>query len=64
VVIWLKANVPVPQSLVDDLKQIVKGVVGDQVTPLVVPLQMAPVIVDSDRAVMMKSEEEKLFQEH
>jgi uncharacterized hydrophobic protein (TIGR00271 family) len=64
VVIWLKASVPVPQSLIDDLKQIIKGVLGDQATPLVVPLQMAPVIVDSDRAVMMKSEEEKLFQEH
>lgn len=47
VVIWLKANVPVPKSLIDDLNQIVKEKVGDDVKPLVVPLQMAPIAVDN-----------------
>jgi len=50
VVIWIKAKVPVPQSLIDDLKQIVKNVVGGDVKPLVVPLQLAPVTVDNNSA--------------
>lgn len=58
VVIWLKADGPVQQSLIDDLEQIVKGIVGDQVTSLVVPLQKAPIIIDSDRAEKMKSKGE------
>jgi uncharacterized hydrophobic protein (TIGR00271 family) len=44
VVLWLKADVPVPQNLISDLEQITRDILGDEATPLVVPLQMAPII--------------------
>jgi uncharacterized hydrophobic protein (TIGR00271 family) len=46
VVIWLKASVPVPESLIADLGQITKDILGEDVKPLVVSLQMAPVASD------------------
>lgn len=46
VVLWLKATVPVQESLINDLKQITKDVLGEDVKPLVVPLQLAPVVLD------------------
>jgi uncharacterized hydrophobic protein (TIGR00271 family) len=44
--IWLNTSVPVPESLVVDLKQIIKDEMGEEMNPLVVPLQMAPVVSD------------------
>lgn len=48
VVLWLKANKPIPQTLIEDLKQICKDILGDEAKPLVVPLQLAPVVQDGD----------------
>lgn len=48
VVIWLKTTVPVPESLIADLGQITKDILGEDVKPLVVPLQMAPVVSEKE----------------
>ena len=44
--IWLNTSVPVPESLVVDLRQIIRDEMGEEMNPLVVPLQMAPVVAD------------------
>ena len=43
VVLWLKANRPVPEQLIKDLEKTITDIVGKDVKPLIVPLKMAPI---------------------